>query len=178
MAFIHFVDRLGSPTALYALSAFITYQFRTASTLWCYGILALLTAGYLNTFFHAVSAETKLRRLGVRAPSVRTYSPFNIAFIAKAVYLVVNHRAQDFWWENFAAASVGKKDPRWTFENIAMGDRLVLTADDENIKAVLATQFGSYGKGPQFRKEWKDFLGLSEWRFSWLEIRAALLMEV
>ena len=46
-------------------------------------------------------------------------------------------------------------------ESIMMGGRVVLTADEENIKAILATQFGSYGKGPDFRREWKDFLGLS-----------------
>lgn len=37
--------------------------------------------------------------------------------------------------------------------------RLVLTADEENIKAILATQFGDYGKGAQFNSEWHDFLG-------------------
>jgi hypothetical protein len=30
------------------------------------------------------------------------------------------------------------------------------------MKAVLATNFGNFGKGPQFRKDWKDFLGLSK----------------
>lgn len=54
----------------------------------------------------------------------------------------------------------GKKFP-YTVETITIGGRLVLTADEENVKAILATQFADYGKGPQFRKEWKDFLGLS-----------------
>lgn len=58
----------------------------------------------------------------------------------------------------------GKKFP-YTVETITIGGRLVLTADEENVKAILATQFADYGKGPQFRKEWKDFLGLSKFFF-------------
>ena len=53
------------------------------------------------------------------------------------------------------------KNP-YTVEAITIGERIVFTADEENIKAILATQFQDYGKGPQFRKEWKEFLGLSE----------------
>ena len=34
-----------------------------------------------------------------------------------------------------------------------------MTADPENIKAMLATQFQDYGKGPAFHAEWSDFLG-------------------
>ena len=44
---------------------------------------------------------------------------------------------------------------------MTIGQRIIFTSDEENIKAILATQFQDYGKGPQFRKEWKDFLGLS-----------------
>lgn len=39
------------------------------------------------------------------------------------------------------------------------GRRVVFTIDPENIKAILATQFGDYGKGEPFHREWKDFLG-------------------
>jgi cytochrome P450 len=37
--------------------------------------------------------------------------------------------------------------------------RFLLTADPENIKAILTTQFTDYGKGEQFHKEWEPFLG-------------------
>lgn len=63
------------------------------------------------------------------------------------------------------AGENGRKFP-YTVETITIGGRLVLTADEENVKAILATQFADYGKGPQFRKEWKDFLGLSMFSFS------------
>lgn len=39
------------------------------------------------------------------------------------------------------------------------GQRVVMTADDANIKAILATQFSDYGKGEQFNKDWHEFLG-------------------
>ena len=47
----------------------------------------------------------------------------------------------------------------YTAETRILNQRLVLTADPENVKAVLATQFGDYGKGKSFHDEWKEFLG-------------------
>lgn len=40
-----------------------------------------------------------------------------------------------------------------------MNQRVIFTADPENIKAILATQFSNYGKGQEFHEEWKEFLG-------------------
>jgi cytochrome P450 len=37
--------------------------------------------------------------------------------------------------------------------------RCLMTADPENIKAILTTQFADYGKGEKFHKEWEQFLG-------------------
>ena len=37
--------------------------------------------------------------------------------------------------------------------------RVVFTADPENIKAILTTQFADYGKGEPFHRDWKEFLG-------------------
>ena len=42
--------------------------------------------------------------------------------------------------------------------NVA-SERLLFTADTENIKAILTTQFADYGKGEPFHNDWKDFLG-------------------
>lgn len=52
------------------------------------------------------------------------------------------------------------KNP-YTVESITVGERIIFTADEENIKAILATQFQDFGKGAQFQKEWNDFLGHS-----------------
>ncbi|KAI4191103.1 MAG: hypothetical protein L6R41_000324 [Letrouitia leprolyta] len=44
----------------------------------------------------------------------------------------------------------------WVF---ATCQRFIFTADPENIKAILATQFHEYGKGENFLHDWEDFLG-------------------
>lgn len=49
--------------------------------------------------------------------------------------------------------------PDWTAEVRLLGRRIVMTADPENIKAILATQFADFGKGEQFHREWYEFLG-------------------
>lgn len=46
-----------------------------------------------------------------------------------------------------------------TVEARVLDSRVVLTIDPENLKAVLATQFSDYGKGEQFHRDWKPFLG-------------------
>jgi cytochrome P450 len=47
----------------------------------------------------------------------------------------------------------------YTFEAAPLGRRMIITAEPENIKAILASQFTSYGKGEPFHREWKAFLG-------------------
>lgn len=42
-----------------------------------------------------------------------------------------------------------------------MGQAIIFTADPENIKAVLATQFWEFEKGARFRKDWVGLLGRS-----------------
>jgi hypothetical protein len=163
MFLLYILDRIGSPSVVYAAVSFALWKARSLTQDFIiYALLAGVSAWYLNSLFLAINKETRLRRLGARAPSVRTWTPFNLGFIVNAVFLVVKHRSHEFWWNNFAKISKGKKTQFWTAETITLGDRVILTADDENIKAILATQFGAYGKGPQFRKEWKEFLGLSE----------------
>lgn len=60
-------------------------------------------------------------------------------------------------WNRWFTTSAGEK--RYTMEAKPVGRRLIFTADPENIKAILATQFTDYGKGEPFHREWSDFLG-------------------
>lgn len=154
-------DRVSAPTCVFGLVAWGAWQLRELTHLsLAYGIIAVVSVWYFKALFTAISREAQLARLGARAPSVRTWSPHNLGLIYNAVWHMLRHRNHEFWWSIFEGASKGTNS-RWTAETITMGERLIFTADEENIKAILATQFGSYGKGPQFRKEWKDFLGLS-----------------
>jgi cytochrome P450 len=82
-----------------------------------------------------------------------------VDFLYHAVSSIRSNRALDFWiWifdHNGAAAMFS-----YTSElSLLSNARAVITADPENIKTILATKFTDFGKGPQFHKEWKDFLG-------------------
>lgn len=65
----------------------------------------------------------------------------------------MNHKNLEFWRSMF------QKTGGFTAETKMIGRRIMFTAEPENIKAILATQFGDYGKGKPFHEEWKDFLG-------------------
>ncbi|KAL0944616.1 cytochrome p450 52a11 [Colletotrichum truncatum] len=57
-------------------------------------------------------------------------------------------------------ANEKNKNPQ-TFEVRMVGQRYVMTADQENIKAMLAIQFDDFGKGPRFQRDWGDLMGHS-----------------
>ncbi|KAH8664469.1 cytochrome P450 [Xylariales sp. PMI_506] len=96
----------------------------------------------------------RLRRLpGVRAHRLHASFPFGIDMIVKQ--LRASRRHQNL--ERFESLIRGS--PNFTVEGTILGKRFVLTADPENIKAILATQFTDYGKGEPFHEEWKEFLG-------------------
>ena len=76
-----------------------------------------------------------------------------------AVQSLRQNRVLAFWdwlFEHTGAADKGS----YTVElKILANARVILTADPDNIKTILTTQFENYGKGPQFHLEWQDFLG-------------------
>lgn len=54
----------------------------------------------------------------------------------------------------------GKAKNSYTCElHLLAAERVIFTADVENTKAILTTQFQDFGKGERFHQEWKDFLG-------------------
>ncbi|EMC96093.1 hypothetical protein BAUCODRAFT_71913 [Baudoinia panamericana UAMH 10762] len=124
-----------------------------------YGLAAAATIYYTQIVLSAVTLERKLDALGKRAPSRRTWSPWNIGLLFQAIWYFSHHRNHEWWWALFGKC--GNKNLPYTVEAITAGARIIFTADEENIKAILATQFQDYGKGERFREEWKDFLGLS-----------------
>lgn len=60
----------------------------------------------------------------------------------------------------FTRAGHGRKHPN-TFEVRIGGSRTVFTADPDNIKALLTSQFDSFGKGKRFRRDWSGLVGNS-----------------
>ncbi|KAL8690227.1 MAG: hypothetical protein Q9218_004278 [Villophora microphyllina] len=75
-----------------------------------------------------------------------------------SIYLNSKFCDLDFWYYLFGHCSPPVSSSRTAEFRIA-GQRFVFTADSENIKAVLATQFNDYGKGKDFLHDWEEFLG-------------------
>src|SRR5690554_6277237 len=63
------------------------------------------------------------------------------------------HRSEEHWNNNF------KKAGSYTVEATVLGSDIILTADPENVKAILATQFPDYGKGKDFADQTRPLLG-------------------
>jgi hypothetical protein len=65
-----------------------------------------------------------------------------------------------FWNDTFMRLCKSHESP-YTAETTIAGQRIIITADQENVKAILATQFDDFGKGKKFRDDWVDMLGHS-----------------
>ncbi|KAL1841119.1 hypothetical protein VTJ49DRAFT_7397 [Mycothermus thermophilus] len=121
-------------------------------------LLPALALGYLIValIVRPVWQEIKLARMpGARAPKAKSWAPFGLDFVVGSVKSVMKYEQLSFWRKTFAGANA----THYTAEIRIAGRRIVFTADPENIKAMLATQFQDFGKGELFHQEWKDFLG-------------------
>lgn len=127
------------------------------STPYLLGAAAALFIGYrvLQRFFF----DARIRKLGARAPVRKTYFPYGLDMAYEVITFALKDKTYDMWvgmFEKWCGPG------RYTIE-AGIGERVILTADPENIKAILATQFKDYGKGEQFRKDWHAFLGNGTW---------------
>lgn len=113
-----------------------------------------LTLGYvLYQVYKRVDETIRLRKLGVRGPRVPNKLPFGLDLARKTVRATMEHKNLEIWRTLFDMCK------SWTVETRIVQRRIIFTADPENIKALLATQFGDYGKGKPFHEEWEPFLG-------------------
>ncbi|KAJ9657054.1 hypothetical protein H2198_004546 [Neophaeococcomyces mojaviensis] len=112
-----------------------------------------------SVYIQRYAAERKIRRLGLTAPIIPTYLPWGLDMPIKACNYFLRNRAMDAWldeWKKLGALET----LNYTMELRILTDiRVIMTADPENIKAILTSQFQDYGKGQQFHLEWQDFLG-------------------
>ncbi|KAF2747084.1 cytochrome P450 52A11 [Sporormia fimetaria CBS 119925] len=100
------------------------------------------------------SLDRKVRRLGSRAPIRTTYLPYGLDLL----YHVLRHALRDENLEMWRGMMAKYGKGGYTVE-AGSGERVILTAEPENIKAILASQFKQYGKGEKFRRDWFLFLG-------------------
>lgn len=97
-----------------------------------------------------------IAKLGARAPIVHAKLPFGIDVVLRGISATNTYTDYDFWhWLFGWSPNKHSKTIEATFARL----RFIFTADPENIKAILATQFDDYGKGQPFHEDWKDFLG-------------------
>lgn len=80
-------------------------------------------------------------------------------------YSITAHARRDenikFMWNCLRSLAGDRNQNPQTFEVRMVGQRYVMTADQENIKAMLALQFDDFGKGPRFQRDWGKLMGRS-----------------
>lgn len=128
------------------------------------GILAfLIVAQVITTYIKRWQEHARIRAIGPRAPNVPTKLPWALDIIYGVVQATIHHKNLEKWHDFFHLSGTDTKENggsgSFTSELRAMNRRTVFTADPENIKAILATQFGDFGKGAIFHQEWEPFLG-------------------
>ncbi|KFX86186.1 hypothetical protein O988_09724, partial [Pseudogymnoascus sp. VKM F-3808] len=100
--------------------------------------------------------ERRIAQMGKHASIIPSWLPYSLDTVAAAIYHSVNGNALAHW-----RVMLGRNPHTncYTVEGRPASQRVILTADPENIKAILATQFSDFGKGKPFHNDWKAFLG-------------------
>jgi hypothetical protein len=123
------------------------------STPYLLGAVAIFYVCYIIA--QRLYIDARIRKLGARAPIRKTYAPWGLDMAYEVVMYQLKDKTYDMWigmFEKWCGPG------RYTLE-AGVGERVILTAEPENIKAILATQFKDYGKGEKFREDWHKFLG-------------------
>jgi len=111
-------DRLWTPTALYLILALPLYALRhVANNTIAYAALGAWTAYYAQNIVTAVLCERKIDALGGRAPSRRTWTPYNLGMLSDLIWYVSRHRVHEWWWKLFQRPG---EESRYTVESIIM----------------------------------------------------------
>lgn len=108
----------------------------------------------LNKVYWFFSDRQLQKKTGASLPRIRTRwtDPFGLRALWDVMQLA-------WTLDNYNFFSNAIKENGTTIVADLLWLRSVMTVDPENIKAILATQFEDYGKGPQFTSAWKQFLG-------------------
>lgn len=118
----------------------------------------IVAAGVLYFVYNAavrIHNHARIRKLGARGPVRKAYLPWSVDLAYDMISAAKNDLLHENWTSMFKKYA---RPGQYTVE-AGIGERVILTAEPENIKAILATQFKDYGKGEQFRKDWHAFLG-------------------
>ncbi|KAL1310898.1 hypothetical protein AAFC00_001128 [Neodothiora populina] len=130
---------------------------QTPKALAVYAISALTVTWIVRSIIYHFTTESKIRRSGGHAPSVPSYLPLGIGFVVEVFRKNNKHELLDLW-QSLLRKYANPNHPT-TVEVSPGGQRSIITIDELNIKAILATQFADYGKGEVFHRDWREFLG-------------------
>ncbi|PGH15533.1 hypothetical protein AJ79_02315 [Helicocarpus griseus UAMH5409] len=143
---------------------------------WPWLLLGVVAPLIVKRAMRNASKEAKIRQCGGHAPQYRGWLPFGLSFIVDFRSAVSSDDCLKFCSNTFVRLCRGRKNP-YTVEATVAGQRIIVTADPENIKAILATQFWEFEKGAKFRRDWVDMLGHSIFNSdgqAWHDARARL----
>ncbi|KAK0611431.1 cytochrome P450 52A11 [Immersiella caudata] len=140
----------------------LTAGLPTPSWHWlAFAAAGLLAAKLTLNYLSAARTEARIKALGGRAPLFGGRLPFGLSFLVGFRNAVTVDETLKFWSDTFVRVCGSRASP-YTVETTTVGGlRIIMTADQENIKAILATQFDDFGKGQRFRDDWVDMLGRS-----------------
>ncbi|XRM42435.1 hypothetical protein ABZX51_005651 [Aspergillus tubingensis] len=116
---------------------------------------------FLACLVRKIQVSWEISRLGLRAPRMRFWLPYALDNVYG--YVMANRRCEDLThWQNLMETAHGTStiDHVQTAElDFGISNRVIITKDPENIRALLTGQFADYGKGEPFHHDWKEFLG-------------------
>ncbi|EXJ89374.1 hypothetical protein A1O3_02441 [Capronia epimyces CBS 606.96] len=128
---------------------------------WQYLVVFLYLAYVASVYVRRYSKRQAILQLGGESPRVTTSFIFGLDFPVHSTLAILRNQSLEFWewiYEHTGTAHNGTGS--YTSElHMLANSRAIFTADPENIKAILTTQFQDFGKGEEFHEQWKAFLG-------------------
>ncbi|KUI54094.1 Cytochrome P450 52A13 [Cytospora mali] len=114
----------------------------------------------VSSCINRIQEHYRLKQFGARARTVPAKLPWALDIIYYTVQATINHKNLEKWLDYFRESRTDTDgNGMFTAELRVINKRTIFTADPENIKAILATQFHDYGKGEIFHNDWREFLG-------------------
>ncbi|KAL2810809.1 cytochrome P450 [Aspergillus granulosus] len=124
-------------------------------------VLCLLGSFWVACLVRKVQVRWQISKLGARAPQMQFRLPYAMDFIYRSIQANKADRDIEFFvgeMQNAKGAPL-LKNKKTVELDAGVQSRLILTRDPENIKAILTGQFADYGKGEDFHRDWREFLG-------------------
>lgn len=129
---------------------------KETSLTWTQLSLIALGSFVVWVYVKRIAQWRRISKLGLTAPVIKTYVPLGLDMPVKACMYFLKNRAMDAWlneWKKLGAL----KTLNYTMELRLLADvRVIMTADPQNIKAILTQQFSDYGKGMCLRLRWQN----------------------